>query len=112
MLLWELYQEEDDSTVTHNNQLYDLNKLFATTEHFNTRIFNIKDLKWILKYSKPDPERIDDADPSVPIIVAYSNKKLVVIDGLHRLVKAIENGTDTIEGKFVYKDVLEKCKIR
>jgi hypothetical protein len=110
MLLFELYQEEDDSSVTHNGQRYNLNKLLSITENFKTRPFKVDELKWILKYDKPDPKRMEEADTSVPIIVTYSNKKLVVIDGLHRLCKAIEKGLTHIEGKFVYKDVLEKCK--
>lgn len=110
MLLIELYQEDPDSSFTHEGHLYDLNKLLAVTERFGTRKFKVDDLKWVLMFSKPDPERAKEADPNVPIIVTYSNGKLVAVDGLHRLVKAIELGMTHIEGKFVYKDVLEKCR--
>ena len=110
MLLVELYQEEADSNFIHNGQAYDLNKLLTKTERFGTRKFKVDDLKWIFKFDKPDPDRTRIADPNIPIIVTYSDKKLVVIDGLHRLKKAIELGMTHIEGKFVFKDVLEKCK--
>lgn len=110
MLLFELYQEEAGSSFTHNKQEYDLNKLLAITENFRTRQFKVNDLKWILKWCKPDPERVVEANPLVSILVTYSDKKLVVVDGLHRLQKAIDQGLEYIEGKFVYKDVLEKCR--
>ncbi len=111
MLLWELHQEEPTSTVTHNGQTYSLNKLFYITDRFQLRAFKIKDLKWILKYSKPDPDRLKGTLSTLPILVTYSDKKLVILDGLHRLCTAIDLGLTTIDGKFVYKDVLEKCKI-
>jgi hypothetical protein len=111
MLLRELYQEESNSSVTHNGQRYNLNKLFTIIDKFQTRTFKVEDLVWVLKYSKPDAKRVHEADLSTPIVVTYFDKKLVVIDGLHRLCKAVEQGVVELEGKFVYKDVLDKCKI-
>lgn len=110
MMLFELYQEEPGSSFTHNKVEYDLNKLFNITEKFSTRQFKVPDLSWILKWCKLDIDRVNNADLSAPIIVTYSDKKLVVVDGIHRLQLAVNQGLTHIVGKFVYKDVVDKCE--
>lgn len=111
MLLIELYQEEKSSTFTHDGQEYSLNKLLVLTDRFSTRPFKLDSIKWILKGIELDDERVQAADVTTPLLVTWWNKTLVVLDGTHRVKKAVEMGLTELQGKFVYKDVLEKCKI-
>lgn len=45
--------------------------------------------------------RVQEADASYPIIAAEYKSRLVVLDGVHRLVKAYENGQKTIRAKII-----------
>ena len=52
--------------------------------------------------------RIDGADISYPLLV---DKKNNIIDGMHRLCRALRNGWDTIPIKYVSKEILCKAQI-
>lgn len=109
----EIYQESEDSTFEHNGHQYDLNGLLEETEKYRSKPVLIKDLIWIFKYSpisKNDP-RIKSADLSIPIIITELNKKLVVLDGEHRLMKAYLDNKNTIMTKYVEPDILNKFKM-
>lgn len=110
-VLRELYQEEESSIVTHAGNNYSVNKLLQLTQRFGLRKFKVDQLKWVLSGIELDPERVSKADPTAPILVTWWNGQLVVLDGAHRLHKAADTGETYIEGKMVYKDVLDKCKI-
>lgn len=91
MLLMELYQEGKKSTVTHNGDEYSVDELLKLADNKRVELFEVKDLKWILKDSKLSRSRIKAADNSIPIIVTrMPNGKYAVLDGAHRLQKSVE----------------------
>ncbi|WPK39131.1 hypothetical protein Cassandra_0455 [Pseudomonas phage Cassandra] len=107
----ESYTEGKHSTLTHNGNEYRLDDIFRSTEHAPVESVKIKDLTWILRYTKLAPSRVKAADVSIPIIVYKDNGKLYVIDGAHRLTKARDNKNITINAKYISKQQLDKAKI-
>jgi hypothetical protein len=58
--------------------------------------------------SKPHRERIDQADLVFPILVTTFHDRLVIIDGVHRLVKAYEAGNKTIQAKVIPLELFKR----
>ena len=105
------YVEGPTSTFTHDKQKYSVDKAIATVATKRTIQLAVKDLVWIFKYVEPSPERTRIADPSVPVLVTKWRGKLVVVDGLHRLQKAQEQGLETIPAKLLSAKDLQKAKL-
>lgn len=103
------YSEEPGGTFTHDGLEYYLNPLLSLTRNYPVNNFSTDSLKWILDDN--DDIDVDYADTSIPVLIARWKDKFVVIDGYHRLKKAIQNGMDTIPGKFVDDDLLSYFKI-
>lgn len=101
MKLSELYQEEPESTVSNNGKQYQLNTLFKRVENNEIINFKVDELKWILQYTETQPERVKNADLSSPILVVKEAGLYIVIDGAHRLTKAVEDGVKQIPGILV-----------
>jgi hypothetical protein len=102
---FEAYQEEEGGSFTHDGKEYDLNKLFELTQDFPLAYFFVGDLKWIL--DEDDQERTLDADLNAPILVTQWQDKWVVLDGVHRLAKAISIQQSHLPGRFVTMDQLQ-----
>jgi len=111
MRLFELYQEERGSTFTHDGKEYDLNKVIRLSRNNMVMVYSVSDLAWILDYDTPSARRTGSANVNIPILIAQLGDKKVVIDGLHRLAKAVDKGMSTIKGKMVSDDVLQQCLI-
>lgn len=109
------YREAGLSTFDHQGHRYNLNKLFDQMEGSQIVDFLVDDLKWVLEYDDADPERVAKADITCPILVTQTEEvgemKLVVVDGLHRLAKAVEEGIETLPGRFVLPENLEDCDL-
>jgi hypothetical protein len=73
--------------------------------------FNVNELAWILEWDTPDPIRIRSADLSAPILVTTWQEKFVVLDGLHRLAKAVYQSEKYIYGKYIPNEVMPIFKI-
>lgn len=102
------------NTFTHDGREYDLTKLNRMIKDNDIKKFRISKLKWIFKHDDPfkdEPERIKTSNIKVPIIVTKWRKKLVVLDGLHRLCKADIMGLKALPGRLVKPEQLEKCLI-
>jgi hypothetical protein len=110
MKLSELYQEEPNGTFSNDGDEYDLNKVLADVDDLPKVLFFTKDLEWVLNHDKPDPARVDKADLKTPILVTYYGNKLVVIDGLHRLAKAVAEKQRFMRGTLVPQEILEQDK--
>jgi hypothetical protein len=84
------YKEGPDSTATHNGKEYQLDVLFKLAHDRPPVDVPIDKLKWVLPYADIDFDRLMKADVSVPVLV-YNDRKygLTVIDGAHRLSKAV-----------------------
>ena len=123
--------------VWRNHGIYNVEKLWKITEKIKTnRIYigkiehNLNKDLWTIKikgkekYITPnqvikDPYispydfcKITNADLSYPIIIYNDNGDLDVLDGLHRLSKAVILKRKTINVKYVTDDVLNKAKIK
>lgn len=108
MRFMELYQEEPGSSFTHDSIEYDLNKLLVLTDQSPVAYFLVSDLAWIL--AETDQSRIDSADLSAPILVTEWENKWVVIDGWHRLQKAVSKRVKVLPGKVVSAEQLRSVK--
>lgn len=106
------YRENPGSSFTHDDEEYDLNKLLKLTQDKKGYNFPIKELKWILKHTKVEKNRVERADLSYPILIGKMKNKWVVYDGVHRLTKAIEEDKENIKAIKVSNYILNKCKIQ
>lgn len=107
-----MYQEEHNSTATHNGKQYNLNILFARTHAKQTVMIPISDLVWVLAYTHLNGNRIKNADIHAPLLV-YNDPKygLTAIDGAHRLSKAYVLGVDQLPAKMVTDQDLKAAEI-
>jgi hypothetical protein len=98
------YQETGTAIFTRNDVMYDVNRLLQLTAGTPLQTFKVDDLKWILEHSTPDEDnepRVQSADLSAPILVTLINDKPHVVDGLHRLQKALQTGTPELPGRLI-----------
>lgn len=95
--LFEGYREGRSSTFTHDGKEYPLDPFFKVAESIREKKLPISKLDWVIKYSSPERYRVERADTSVPVLVVNDPKHgYVVFDGLHRLIKAKEEGKTSI----------------
>lgn len=107
MRLVEFYQEEPGGSFTHDGVEYDLNPLLRDTEDYPVKDIPVDDLKWIIDKE----EEFEYADTDVPILVTPWKDKIAVIDGYHRLLKAVDKGLETLPAKMVPTKILNKYKL-
>lgn len=114
----EAYQEQD-STFESDGKLYDLNKLFQDTEHAPVAYFKIEDLLWVfdgqdINYEEEteDASRVEQADLTIPILVtAYKDSSWLVVDGLHRLVKALREKKEYLPGRVLSEESMNRARL-
>lgn len=109
MKLDEFYQEEPGGSFTHDGVKYLLNPLFKFTESLPVITIPTSRLSWII-----DPEQIEEfkyADTSIPILVVPWKNKLVVIDGFHRLLKAVDENIPYLPAKMVPLHLLHYLRV-
>lgn len=85
------YREGIDSTATHNGKRYRLDTLFEAVQNRPVVRVEVSKLTWVLEYTEVDQGRVVKADTSFPVLV-YRDPEygLSVIDGAHRLTKAVK----------------------
>jgi len=106
------YQEEAGGTFEHNGVLYDLNAIFRATAHLPVLTIKVNRLKWVYDPRKPvDQARVDRADLDAPCLVTPWNGRELVVDGFHRMVKAVQTNTPTLTYRRVSPQVLEQARI-
>lgn len=93
MKLYEIYQEENTSELTHNGRRYHLNTLFDLVDTNPVKMIKVSLLDWILPFATIDEKREASADLTAPLLVVIEDEKYVAIDGAHRLNKAVKQGT-------------------
>lgn len=96
----EVYQEFE-STFTHDGKEYELNPILAKAEKLPVKSLPVSLLKWVTQYGEADPKRVAKADLNVPVLVVIWQGKYTVIDGFHRLTRAIQEGLHQIPAKLV-----------
>lgn len=105
------YQEGDSDTFTHLGREYRINKIFELVENYPIVYLDVEDLKWILMHDHPDVERAKKADINTPILVHKKNNRYYVVDGLHRLYKAVLLSVQKLPCKMVKDEDLRKAAI-
>lgn len=105
------YREDNNSTFTHAGKLYSINRVLEQVEEDPVIKFPVKELSWILLHVDADSSRVKKADVTKPILIHKLKGKWVVVDGLHRLKKAIELGIDYLPARKVSDKVLNQAHI-
>lgn len=107
------YQEEPDSSFTHHGQLHNLNILFKEVENTPPKRIDLADVVWILEDAVVDPKRVKAADVHVPILVVHEHHPdlWIVVDGTHRVKRAVELGLESLPCKIVTEQQLQKAKV-
>ena len=95
-----LYQEEEDSTVFHAGRIFNVNKLLRSAQHIPVLQVDVNRFKGIVKPDELDPERVQRADYTKPIIYCDDPEwGWVPLDGAHRIAKAMLEGVNKIPAK-------------
>lgn len=96
------------NTFTHDDHVYNLDKVRILVRDKPVITLKVKDLIWVLKYDKPSEYRIKLAKFRHPLLVCKWRGKWTVVDGLHRLEKYRRKGVVEIPCKEVTSDILNK----
>lgn len=107
-----IYQEDEDSTVTHNKKEYSLNMLLKLSADMAVEYYPVDDMKWILEFTTVTPKRKKRAELDKPLLITKLKDKLVVLDGAHRLAKAVGKKAKTLPCKFIDDALLNLAKIK
>lgn len=114
-LTLEQYSEGADSTFTHLGSEYSIDKLHEVLEKNKVSpntVFKVEDLKWILNHGVSVPSRVDNADTDTPIIVSKENNTLYVVDGFHRLSRAVRDNKEELKGYLITdQKLLDAAKV-
>lgn len=105
------YQEDSSSIFEHDGGMYSLNVALMVTQNKALQCFEVKDLSWVLEYTSVCPVRKEKADLSAPILIAHWNNQLVVLDGAHRLAKAVDTGVTCLIGYLLSEQDLATAKL-
>lgn len=105
------YQEED-SVFSSNGITYDLNYIFEAVSKDPILTIDVKKLIWVIEYVDIiDEDRIQKADYTIPVLVTKIDNKELVVDGIHRLVKAINDNVKKLPYRRVSEQVLKAAII-
>jgi len=105
------YREGSDSLFESNGEFFQLDTIFAIVETKPTTRILINRVNWMLEGTQLDNERVRRADLSVPIIVTTFDNKTLVVDGVHRVRKAVDEGNTFILCKWITPTELSSAKI-
>lgn len=107
------YREEKGGTFEANGTKYDLNYIFAHVEKETIQEIAVDKLKWVLDHGPAlNKDRVAQADLSVPVLVTKLDGQELVVDGAHRLTKAVEAGQKTIPYRRVSSAVLHASEVK
>ncbi len=104
---------KEGGSITHDGVEYDFDKVLAMAETKPTKQCSVSKLAWVLAYDEPDTTRLKNADISVPVVITKSNNgKLTVIDGLHRLAKAVDSNIKSLPVKYITSGELQSARLK
>jgi len=106
------YAEEAGSSFTHDGRRYSVNAALAAVAGKPTVQVPVAELIWVLKHATPDPVRVRAADTATPVLIASHGHRLVVVDGLHRLEKARQEGQRVLPARIITSTELNAAAIR
>lgn len=114
------YREGPESTFTHDGKEYKLDTVFKYIKDVPIVQFPLDKLLWMLEGDTVDPnygdavyfQREADADLTAPIIVTPWQDAWVVVDGMHRLTKAVRQGLESLPAKVIHDVILALAEIK
>lgn len=101
----------EGGTVTHHGQRYWLRMIQDQVASKPVSMVDTSRLTWILRHDRPDPRRVAIARTGAPLIVLQEGERLTVIDGLHRVAKALQEGTRILPVRFVTSQEMRNAKV-
>lgn len=106
------YQEGFDSTATHNRKEYRLDTLFELVQKRPIVKVEVSKLSWVLEYTDLDSDRVMKSNTDIPVLV-YDDPEygLTVIDGAHRLTKAVKLGLKTLPAHMLTDEDMHKAEV-
>jgi hypothetical protein len=107
----ELKKATEIDSFTHDGEEYDLQRVKDLVRDQEPEEMAVDDLKWILVDTDVQKSRIKTADIDNPVIVARWQNKWVVLDGAHRLTKAVKEKLTTLPTKVISAKELKTCKL-
>lgn len=107
-----IYQEEEGETFESDGVFYDLNKILLAVAQEPIKQIGVDKIKWVLRYTTPDQERVKKVDITTPILVTRYGSLGLVVDGLHRLQKAVNEKVRELPFRRVSPEVMKAAVIR
>lgn len=110
----QVYQEEAGGTFGSDGKAYDLNRIFRAVAKDPVLTIEVSKLVWVLSFDKTETNEKRDrqADLSAPLLVTLHKGKELVVDGGHRLRKAVKLGVKTLPYRRVSAQVLKDSEIK
>lgn len=107
-----VYQEED-SFFESEGVIYDLNKIFLSVASEPINYIDVNELIWMLgPKTKNDKSRVMAADLSVPILITKYGDQELVVDGEHRLRKAVIKKVKQLPYRRVSQKVMQNAIVK
>jgi hypothetical protein len=103
------YQEDGNGTFESDGVHYDLNKILRMSSHQPVREIAVSEIDWVLPHCHPIPERVERADLRAPILVTTYRGRQLVVDGEHRLARAVRDGVKHLPYRRVSGEVMIAC---
>ena len=129
----ELYQEHEGDSFEHDGVRHDINKIFRIAHEKKVSHVLVVELAWNLEQSKimsdtgelvcgschtmkgdkiEHADRVAKSDLSQPIIILKADDgKLLSVDGVHRIEKALNTGAENLPVKIISKEEFDSCRI-
>jgi hypothetical protein len=105
------YTEGPMSLVTHNGILYKLDYMFELSADLPVTMISLDDLRWQVENLQADEARTKKADIKVPIIVTPQNGQYIILDGTHRVLKALKAGEKSVPARVIFSDILGMTRL-
>lgn len=106
-----VYQEEGESIFESEGVKYDLNYILRNTNLIRPSQISPLRLQWCISKDL-DPVRVEKADTDVPVLVTIDKGRLLVVDGEHRVSKALGKKLTVIPYILVPSETMRKAMIK
>ena len=134
-MISDIYQEHEQDTWSSNGVRYQVNKILRLAKHKDVVLVPTKQLEQQVEYSmitidgckvcgscyeqakdlsqaqKSHAERVNQTDVNIPIILFCDHDRWIVVDGVHRLEKALGCNLDEIRATVISLIELESTRV-
>lgn len=108
-LLWQLDEPTETMDIGDLVWHFDIPWLHTPGHRFNLKPVDI------MKYPDRYPEeyaRTMRANTKYPIDIMYNNDRWLILDGLHRLMKLVDQGQKTVTVRKISRDLIPQIEVR